>query len=156
MQPLPYSSGCFVCGHENAAGLKLRFHRRGDWVIGRCRLDSHYRGFLDRTHGGILSALVDEVMGWATVLHANRFSYTVELKVRFRQPVALEEEVEIRGRVTRHTRRLSFTEAQILDSDGGVLVSAEGKFMMVSAAASREIADQLIYDPGAWQLDDNA
>ena len=153
MQPLPYSTGCFVCGHENPAGLQLRFHHDGDWVIGRCCLPAHYRGFLDRAHGGIISALVDEVMGWATVLRGNRFSYTVELTVRFRQPVAVEEELEIRGRVTRHTRRLSFAEAQIRDREGSLLVSAEGKFMMVSAEVSRAQADALVYDPGAWRLE---
>ena len=86
MQPLPYSESCFVCGYDNPLGLKLRFFRDDDEVVSRFELPSDYTGFLDRTHGGIISSVLDEAMGWATAIRWNRFTYTVELKVRFRQP----------------------------------------------------------------------
>lgn len=154
MQPLPYSESCFVCGHENEAGLRLRFFRDGATVRCRCTLDDHYRGFLDRTHGGILATLVDETMGWATVVAANRFTYTVELNVRFRLPVAVGEPLDIAAWVNRHTRRLSYAEAEIRNSTGDILVSAQGKFMVASAEETESTAGLLLYDPGAWRFED--
>ena len=153
MQPLPYSESCFVCGHDNPLGLKLRFFRDADEVVSRFELPFDYRGFLDRTHGGITSSLLDEAMGWATAIRWNRFTYTVELKVRFRRPVPVETPLEVRARVSRHTRRLSFAEARILMADDGILATAEGKFMQVDSDESNEVAGALIYDPGAWRFD---
>jgi len=150
--PLPYSDGCFVCGHENPAGLGLRFRAEHDEVVADFVLPSHFRGFLDRTHGGIASALVDEAMGWATVLRSDRFTYTAELVVRFREPVPLETPLQVRARVVRHTRRLSFAEGEILDAESHALIRASGKFAMVGTDESREIAGLLIYEPGAWRL----
>ena len=155
MQPLPYSDDCFVCGHANTLGLKLRFFLDGDWVVTRCVLPSDYRGFLDRTHGGIVSALLDETMGWATVVCCGRFTYTAELKVRFRQPVDVERPLDIRARVTRHTRRLTFAEAEIRNGGDAVLAKAEGKFVAISAEKTRDIAAQLIYGPGAWTFEES-
>lgn len=152
MQPLPYSADCFVCGHENVRGLKLRFFLDGEWVVSRCVLPPEYRGFLDRTHGGIVSALLDETMGWACVLRCDRFTYTVELKVRFCRPVDVEQPLDVRARVTRHTRRLTFAEAEIRNGSDTVLAKAEGKFMAIGEDETREIAEMMIYDHGAWRF----
>lgn len=152
-QPLPYSKRCFVCGRDNPKGLGLRFERQGDVVSATCTLDGHYNGFLGRTHGGIAAALLDEAMGWATVLASHRFTYTVELSVRYKQPVPLEQPLTVRGWLERHTRRLSFAAAELLDGAGQRLVTGEGKFMMVSEQETRNIADALIYDPNAWRVD---
>ena len=151
-QPLPHSEGCFVCGEDNPYGLRLRFFNEDSWVFTRFELPQHFRGFLDRTHGGVVSALVDEVMGWATVVRGRRFSYTVELKVRFHQPVSLDTPLLVRGRVARHNRRLSFAEAEIRDDSDRLLVSAEGKFVMLSKGETVEIAGALIYSPDAWRV----
>jgi len=152
VKPLPYSDGCFVCGHENPHGLGLRFRAEGDEVVTEVHLPARFRGFMDRTHGGIVSALVDEAMGWATVLRSDRFTYTAELLVRFREPVPLETDLQVRARVTRHTRRLSFAEGEILVPGGRALVRATGKFAMVGEAETRAIAEALIYQPGAWRF----
>ena len=66
--------------------------------------------------------------------------------MRFRQPVPVETPLEVRARVSRHTRRLSFAEARILMADG-LLVSAEGKFMQIDTDESSEVANELIYAP---------
>ena len=153
MQPLPYSESCFVCGHVNPLGLKLRFFRDGEEVVSDFVLPAEYRGFLDRTHGGIVSSLLDEAMGWATTLRCNRFTYTVELKVRFKQPVPIQTPLQVRGGITKHTRRLTFSEARILSQDGTELAGAEGKFMQITGEEAEAAAGQLIYDPDAWQFE---
>ncbi|HVS14332.1 MAG TPA: PaaI family thioesterase [Thermoanaerobaculia bacterium] len=154
---LPVSHQCFVCGRDNPHGLRLRFALEGQRVSTRCRLHRDYNGFLDRAHGGVVAALLDETMGWATALIGRRFTYTVELAVRYRLPVPLEQGLEVAGWVVRHTPRLSFAAGELARGDGGervVLATATGKFMAVSEQDSRRIADALIYDPGDLRLAD--
>lgn len=154
MQDLPYSDGCFVCGHENALGLKLRFQATevGE-VRTRCTLPDGYNGFLERAHGGIVSSILDEAMGWATTLRSQRFTYTIDLRIQFRQPVPIGKPLEVRARVVRHTRRISFAEGEILDAAGNRLANSEGKFVMLDQESTDQIAGALIYDPGAWHFD---
>jgi uncharacterized protein (TIGR00369 family) len=146
------SAGCFVCGRDNRRGLKLRFTRHGEHEVrAPCVLDHDYIGFTERAHGGVVAAVLDEALGWATVLAAGAFTYTVELALRYRLPVPTGEPLEVRGRVVRHTRRLTFAEGELLDAGGEVLASASGKFMAMPEDDSRRVAAYLLYDPGDWQ-----
>ena len=85
---------------------------------------------------------------------ADRFTYTAELNVRFRLPVTAGEPLDITAWVDRHTRRLSYAAAEIRNSTGEILVSAQGKFMVVSAEETESTAGLLLYDPGAWRFED--
>jgi len=118
-----------------------------------CRLSPHFNGFAARTHGGIVAALVDEAMGWATVLAGHRFTYTVELNLRYKQPVPVDETITVRARVTRDSRRLAVAEGEISLGEER-LVTATGKFMYTTDEETRRIADALIYEKGAWRIDD--
>ena len=157
-EPLPASKGCFVCGRHNQHGLRLSFLRytdtdgRGERVSAGLTLQTDHQGFAERAHGGIVAALLDEAMGWATVLPGGRFTYTVELTVRYRLPVPTGEPLEVTGWVTRHTRRLSFAAAEIRDRDNQLLASGEGKFMLTSEEETREIDDALLYEPGMTRV----
>lgn len=147
-ESLPASHHCFVCGRDNPNGLRLRFEQRAGTVSTTCRLDGSYNGFTDRAHGGIVAALLDEAMGWATALANRRFTYTAELAVRYRTPVPLDAELRVEGWIERRTRRLTFAEGRLSTEDGAlVLATATAKFMPVSLEESRHIARSLLYDP---------
>jgi uncharacterized protein (TIGR00369 family) len=151
-QPLPVSAGCFVCGRDNRRGLRLRFARHGEHEVrAPCVLDRDYNGFSSRAHGGVVASVLDEAMGWAAVLAAGVFTYTVELNLRYRLPVPIGEALEVRGWVVRHNRRLTLAEGELRDAAGEVLASANGKFMAMPAAESRGVADILLYEPGDWR-----
>ena len=45
-------------------------------------------------HGGILSAALDDLMGYSTVIH-NRMCVTANLEVNYLIPVPVEEEYEL-------------------------------------------------------------
>jgi uncharacterized protein (TIGR00369 family) len=149
---LPVSSGCFVCGRDNERGLKLRFERHGTLEVrATCVLGGDYIGFANRAHGGVVASLLDEAMGWASVLAAGGFTYTAELEIRYRQPAPVGVPLEVRGRVVRHTRRLTFAEGELRDAAGEVLASGTGKFAPMPDAESRAVADALLYEPEDWR-----
>jgi uncharacterized protein (TIGR00369 family) len=151
-QALPVSAGCFVCGRDNRRGLHLRFSRHGEHEVrAPCLLEHDYNGFTARAHGGVVASVLDEAMGWATVLAAGAFTYTVELALRYRLPVPTGEPLEVRGRVVRHTRRLTFAEGELLAAGGELLASASGKFLAMPEEESRRVASSLLYQPGDWR-----
>ena len=155
-QPLPQSHSCFVCGRDNPHGLALEFRLEHDRVKTRCHVAEAYGSFEGRLHGGITSALLDEVMGWATAALTGRFAYTAELTVRFHRPVLPNTEIEVAGWVESHSRRLAKTAAEIQrvagDSDPTLLASATAKFMLATVDESKAIEESLIYRPDSFRL----
>ncbi|REJ77085.1 MAG: PaaI family thioesterase [Acidobacteria bacterium] len=170
---LPTSHGCFVCGESNRHGLRLRFRavgpdeegRQGRRVVADTSLCTHHAGFAQRAHGGIVAALLDEAMGWATILRGGRFSFTGELQVRYLRPAPIGVPLRVEAWVERHNRRMGFAAARLSargqepgtvgggDGEAGeVLATATGKFLFTGRAESERIAEQLIYSEGSWRL----
>ena len=133
MQPLPYSDSCFVCGHDNPLGLKLHFFRDEDEVVSRFELPSDYSGFLDRTHGGILSSLLDEAMGWALWVLAKKSGVTQTLNITYKRPVYVERCVRISSWLDTGAPANSPMKvyARIEDERGRVLAEASGDWVIV-------------------------
>ena len=53
---------------KNESGLRLRFERDGDAVTTSYKASDHHQGFPGVLHGGVLSALLDEVMSRVSVV----------------------------------------------------------------------------------------
>ncbi len=77
----PNSRHCFVCGLENPFGLQLRFYESvpGE-IVAEYTVPEQYQGYPGVVHGGIVTAMLDEVTGR---VHMNgdppRFIYTARL-----------------------------------------------------------------------------
>jgi uncharacterized protein (TIGR00369 family) len=143
---------CMVCGLRNRSGLQARFYElEGGEVAGVFRPSSDHQGYPGRLHGGILSSLLDETIARAVnVKEPEVWSVTMELKVRYRKPVPMMEEVHAIGRVTRDTRRVYEGSAEIVLPDGTVAVEATGRFMKLPFAS---IAD-FDLEGRDWQAED--
>jgi acyl-coenzyme A thioesterase PaaI-like protein len=81
---------CFGCGADNPIGLKLRFF--SDEATGRVWApwtpERPHQGFEGIVHGGLITTVLDEVMGWV-VYARNIWAVTGTLSVRFRKPVEI-------------------------------------------------------------------
>jgi len=144
---LPHSSGCFLCGEENRSGVRARFFVEGDFVVGRVILPPHLNGYRNVAHGGVVSALLDETMGWApTVFGKTSAMYvTGELTVKFLSPVPVGEEIEVRSRLVEDGRRLAYCEGEIR-CGGKVCARARGKFVPMSPEGTAEVIPYLRFD----------
>jgi uncharacterized protein (TIGR00369 family) len=120
-----------VCGTENASGLKARFYELDNGeLLGIFRPLEVHQGYPGRLHGGVASTLLDETIGRAiSASDPDAWGVTVELTVRFRRPVPLDEEVRALGRITKDSSRLFEGTGEILLADGTVAVTASGKYM---------------------------
>jgi acyl-coenzyme A thioesterase PaaI-like protein len=138
---------CLVCGPENAFGLHGRFYElapEGDEIeepgqsrasgrrelLGVFTTREEHQSYPGRLHGGIAAAALDETIGRAIVIaHHETWGVTVELTVRYRQPLPLDRELRVLGRITRDGSRIFEGSGEILLDDGTVAVEARGKYL---------------------------
>ena len=151
MNKQPNSRMCFICGVKNIAGVHVRFYEPGDGtVVARFTGQEIHQGYPGRFHGGVLAGILDETLGRAIRLeHGDDvWGVTVELTIRYRQPVPLEVELEAIGRITAERSRLFEATGEVMLPDGTVAVEASGKFVKLQPDTLAE------FDPAAeeWQI----
>ncbi len=61
---------CFGCSPNNKSGLKMEFYtnKEKDSVFSWLSIPGHVCGWGNIVHGGIVSTILDEAMGWASVV----------------------------------------------------------------------------------------
>jgi uncharacterized protein (TIGR00369 family) len=121
----------------------VRFEVEGEEVVVRTSVPRHFEGYVGHVHGGVISALLDETIGWACCLAAGRLCYTVELKLRFRRPLPAATPITVRGRATGSASRMQLGEGSIEDSQGRLLASAEGSYYRLDQGQHDEVVGML-------------
>lgn len=137
-QTTSQSVGCFGCSTSNGRGLGLVFERGDDVVEARTTLSEEFAGYDGLAHGGIVSTLLDEAMGWAILELAGRFAVTRSLSVSFRRPVLIHRELRVRARIAAEEADGSLrVEAEVLDARGRLSASAVGIWVPVRESRVR-------------------
>jgi acyl-coenzyme A thioesterase PaaI-like protein len=116
---------CFVCGKDNPIGLKAEFTVEPEQKRAKTRVSipELYQGWQGITHGGIISALLDEIC--AQVCMGCGFQVvTSEMKLRFKAPLPTGSLVTVIGEITGERRRLVDVRGW-LELDGKVIAEAD-------------------------------
>lgn len=124
------SKTCFVCGLKNNASLRASFYElENKEVVAVFRPLEEHQSYPGRLHGGVAAAILDETIGRAiNITHADIWGVTVELNLKYKKPVPLDEELRVIGRITRDTSRLFEGTGEILLRNGEVAVVADAKY----------------------------
>ena len=124
---------CFACGTANPIGLHLKFYRLGDSVCSDITLRKHHEGWENMAHGGIISALIDEVMSWTIIYFRKTFLVTRKMNVKYIKPVLIGTPLTVKGSLVDESAppRIK-ASADILDDQGNLLVRSSGEFVMLS------------------------
>ena len=125
------NSWCFACGKDNPIGLKLEMNIADDKNTAYFTPQKNHESYGDRMHGGLISTLLDEVMGNYVFKTQGRPAYTADIEIRFREAVRIGETIKIEGWVTKHRGRLFLTQGLITKADGTVVAEATAKMMMM-------------------------
>jgi len=148
MEKQPNSRMCFVCGIENPIGLKLKFYTDDEGrCITRFQPKPEHQGFPGQLHGGIISTLLDEVMG-RVLAQQEVWAMTGRLEVKFGKPVPLDQELTIIGELTRSRSRAYEARSEIRLPDGTLLVESSGVYVRISDDVIEEAKSAL----GFWQV----
>jgi acyl-coenzyme A thioesterase PaaI-like protein len=137
----PNSRHCFACGLENNFGLQLRFYETGpNEVTAHYTVPEHYQGYPGVVHGGIVTAMLDEVTGRAHIRgDPPRFMYTAKLEVRFRKNVPIGVPLRIVGRAQESKSRRALSEGMIYNPDGELLADAKALLINLPEGAIESV-----------------
>ncbi len=121
---------CFVCGKDNACGLKLSFNLLDGKIISEFTPSILHQGYKNITHGGIITALLDEAMIQAA-LSEGMSPVTAEINVRFRKPLIAGQRSLIEAEIKRKGARLIEARARLTSAaDGNVIAEAHAKLLV--------------------------
>ena len=100
-----------VAGRANPTSVDLDVRFVADEVIAELVLHRAFEGAPGRAHGGIVSAVFDDITGYV-IGFLGEPAFTGELTVRFNAPVPVEEPLVIRARLVGRERRKIFITAE--------------------------------------------
>ena len=115
---------CYVCGQENPIGFKLKVRQENGETLASFTPGPYHAGFTETVHGGVLCALLDEVMIYLPFLQGLR-SVTGKIEVRFLHSARPGEALEIRGRVVKQRTRAIQAQGTITNGSGEVVAEAQ-------------------------------
>ncbi len=148
----PNSRHCFVCGLENPFGLHLRFYQTGPGQVAtKYTVPDHFQGYPGVVHGGIVAAMLDEVVGRAIMgpdPAAPRFKYTARLTVRYRKNVPTGKPLRVIGQIEQDRGLRTTARGKILDAEGQVLAEAEGLLVDVP----EDVVDSTDLESLGWRV----
>ena len=121
---------CFVCGPGNSSGLNIRFRLEGEVCRAEYTPIDQYVGYDGVVHGGILFALLDDVMANWLYLRGE-VCFTAKAEIRYRRPVLVGETLSLEGRLLeRRGRRVVLEGRGIRLQDHQTLIEATGTFIV--------------------------
>jgi len=128
---------CLVCGDKNEIGMNLPFDYDGEVAATEYTAEARFEGYKEVLHGGILTALLDEVMAKA-IFGKKILVATVEIKVKFKNPVKTGQKIKLEGKYTGERGSLIFASSRAILPDGSLAAEAEGKFFRLKGEKREE------------------
>ena len=149
------SRGCFLCGLENDASLKMRWYEdhQAQQVRSTVTVPDHFNGYPGVVHGGIVSAILDETSGRAVMLKSGKDALMVALKleVRFRRPTPTNTPLTVIGWTIKQNTYRAQVAGEIRLPDG--TLTAECKAIVVPPPT--EILDKWEAEKPYWKVYDD-
>jgi len=149
MRKQPNSRKCFVCGLQNPVGLKLVFYEdaEAEQVRAEFVVSDEYQGYPGVAHGGIISAVLDEIAGRAILLHGDDddLMATLRLTVRYRRPTPTETPLTAVGWVERIGGVGAQVAGEIRLADGTVTAECESVLGSVPESFRANWAEEKAY-----------
>ncbi|MEI8216271.1 MAG: PaaI family thioesterase [Eubacteriales bacterium] len=139
------SKKCLICGLENEFSLRTRFYEMENGeLFAKFKVLEEHQSYPGRLHGGIASAILDETIGRAIMItEPDSWGVTVELKIEYKKPLPLDQNLIAIGRITKNSKRIFEGTGEIHLENGDVAVIAHGKYMKLPLS---KIADGLHTD----------
>jgi len=127
-----------VSGRSAPLGFDVDVFRQGNEAVGRVTLRSAHEGAPARSHGGIVSALFDDLLGFVLTIEQQP-AFTGELTIRYEAPTPIDEPLECRVRLTeRDGRKLHMTGELTVLRTGQVTARSRAIFIAIDPEMFRQ------------------
>ena len=128
---------CFGCGALNEHGLQIKSFVDGDAVICRWRPAPFHIGYPGYVYGGTIASVIDCHSIWTAMAdHCREFGHDIKdgpppfavvtgkLTVSYLKPMAIDQDMELRARVTQRSDRKAIVACSVFQR-GQECASAE-------------------------------
>lgn len=134
LKPIPNweEQGCFACGAANEHGLQMKFFTDSERVYSFLEVPETMIGWNRIVHGGVVSTILDETMGWAAIYLFKQLGVTKTITVDFKKPVQCGEKITAVAGIEEELSDTAVTMfGSIYDSDADLCAQATGQFKMI-------------------------
>jgi uncharacterized protein (TIGR00369 family) len=134
-----FDSNCFVCepGNERGLGIAYAHDDEAGAVTASFRLGDEFSGAPRYVHGGVLLAILDEAMAWATIAVAGRFAVTQSTASTFHRGVRVGEPYTVEATVVAATDEAVTARSTVTDARGHRCVEAHARLVVMSSSLAR-------------------
>ncbi len=127
---------CFGCSPVNRHGLQMKFFSDGKTLFSWLTVPAHLCGWDNIVHGGVLAAILDEIMGWSAIHFMKRFALTQSMSVEFHKSVNIGEEIRVQGTVVEvRGKREAIVEGHLYKGENTLCVKSAGTFRLFTKDA---------------------
>jgi uncharacterized protein (TIGR00369 family) len=128
---------CFGCGDDNPIGLHMHFSTDDERVYSLVTVPPAMAGWDQTVHGGVLSTLLDEIMGWSVIYLLGKIGVTKTMTVEFRKPVQVGRQLTVVGAIRETVSERQVVVSGEIYSDEDVLCArATGTFAAMTPQAA--------------------
>jgi acyl-coenzyme A thioesterase PaaI-like protein len=149
----PNSRMCFLCGVENPVGLHLHLYETSAGVVESTYVaPEHFQGYPGVLHGGIVSAILDELAGRSQMGSdplSPRFMFTAKLEIKYRKNVPIGKSLRLVGRAGKTRGKSAEAWAGIYEAGSDELL-AEANVLLINVPSEQfSLAD---LDRLGWKI----
>ncbi len=128
---------CFGCGENNPIGLQMQFLTDDDHVYSMVTVPSTMAGWDRTVHGGILTTLLDEIMGWSVIYLFKKIGVTKTMTVDFLKPLQVGRKLTIVGTIREiQSERQLLVTGEIYSEEDVLCAKASALFAAMTAQAA--------------------
>jgi acyl-coenzyme A thioesterase PaaI-like protein len=129
-------SNCFGCSVKNMTGLALSMHQvEQDGLVCTFRLPERFESYPGVIHGGIVSTVLDEVMGNVIAVLDRKLCFTITLRVKYLSPLHTDEPYRCVARLVRRPD----TDDDIYKVDGEIHPADRDELLAIASATYKWI-----------------
>jgi uncharacterized protein (TIGR00369 family) len=131
---------CFFCGTDNPRGLCMKFFADGEKIFSTLAIPEYLSGWNNIAHGGITSALLDEIMCWTASFFLKKLVLTRSLTIDFIRPVMTGVPIRAEGKVHQTVNdKEIIMNGFIYNSNNELLARSTGKLATFTLDQAREM-----------------
>lgn len=116
-----------ISGRGTAWSIPLRVFRDGDEAVTTVTLGPAHEGAPDRSHGGFVAAIFDDLLGFLLMLRGS-IAFTAYLKVNYLAGTPIGEPIEFRARIERAEGKKLFLGGECRSGDE-IVTTCEALFI---------------------------
>ncbi len=119
--------------------MNLSFHTDGAQIITVWTPTPLHIGFANIIHGGIIAAVLDEIMAWTCGILGGRFAVSVDISIRYLHPLHPGDIVKGNGSIKENRRGKIFKTYASLRVADIEIAAASGTYLAIKSATEEKL-----------------